>query len=226
MASPSMAPTVWFKDKKPAALIEMSLVSLFIITWALLPVPSTVIPVLFIAMLSLWLRSKRWRDMGLFVPKNWLMVAVIGIIIGIVATAINIGVVTPFLIKISGAAIGLSSVAFIKGNIFNFVVALVFIWMFAAVAEEMVYRGYVLNRITDMAGQNSCGYAVAITIGAILFGIAHARLDIASMAGIFLAGTFNGLLYIANKRNLLLPIIVHGTMDSIVLILLFLGMLF
>jgi membrane protease YdiL (CAAX protease family) len=215
----------YLKNSRLAVFIEVALVFLFIFAWALFKLPATVIPMLAIAWASLRLRGMKWKDVGLTIPGDWPVIAAGGIVIGIVAMAINVFALTPFLTRATGSTVDLSSITFVKSNILNLMAGLGFIWVLAALAEEMVYRGYIMNRLADLAGHGFTGDALALAVSALLFTIVHARPDAASMIGLFFAGLFDGFLYLAARRNLMLPIVVHGIMDSIALFMVFLGII-
>src|SRR5215207_5012277 len=46
-------------------------------------------------------------------------------------------------------------------------------WTLAAVGEEIVYRGYLPLRISDMFGANTVGILAAVVLSSVLFGLAH-----------------------------------------------------
>ena len=54
-----------------AIVVEMLAVTLLPVSLALLQVSRTIIPLFVLGWLSLWLRHKRWKDVGLYRPARW-----------------------------------------------------------------------------------------------------------------------------------------------------------
>src|SRR5262249_41627496 len=96
-------------------------------------------------------------------------------------------------------------------------------WTFAAFGEELAYRGYVLNRVADLLGRSQAAFVVSAVVVGILFGFAHVAQGISGTLDNVLAGIFFSALYLASGRNLWLPIIVHGVVNTTSLVLLYLG---
>lgn len=94
-------------------------------------------------------------------------------------------------------------------------------WTLAAFGEEMVYRGYLLNRLGDLTGFTTLGWAISLLAVAAFFGMVHAY---QGASGILLAGfsgLVQGLAYLATKRNLWVSIICHGVTDTAGFILIY-----
>ena len=60
-----------------------------------------------------------------------------------------------------------------SGNLRFAVLALLFVWAFAAVGEEIAYRGYLLIRSADIGRQTAAAYWVGMIVVSILFGYGH-----------------------------------------------------
>jgi membrane protease YdiL (CAAX protease family) len=43
----------------------------------------------------------------------------------------------------------------------------------SGVGEELVWRGYILNRVADLIGRSRLGWTVSIGIVSVVFGLAH-----------------------------------------------------
>jgi hypothetical protein len=88
----------------------------------------------------------------------------------------------------------------------------------------MAYRGYLLNRLTDLFGHNWIGWVVSSIVCATFFGLDHVYQGITGIAVAFLFGLLFTGLYLVGQRNLWLPIIAHGVIDTVGLMLIFLGL--
>jgi hypothetical protein len=97
------------------------------------------------------------------------------------------------------------------------------VWPLAAFAEEMAYRGYALNRLTDLFGRSALSWALNAALLSVVFGLTHSAQGVTGILDNVLAGLLFSALYLASGRNLWLPILVHGVVDTSSLVLLYLG---
>jgi len=202
---------------------EMLVVVLIPALWGLLPLPRTIIPLLLLAWLSLWLRQRGWGDVGLRRPKSWFLTFSLGIAIGGSIEILGYTVINPVLLRLIGEAADPRDFSILRGNLPAFLTLLAFTWPLAAVAEEMVYRGYVLNRLADLFGQSRLGWGISLILSAVMFSLAHGQYSLRFIVTSSLMGLIEGGSYLLNRRNLWLPIIVHGVSNTISLTLVFLG---
>lgn len=96
-------------------------------------------------------------------------------------------------------------------------------WTLAGFGEELVFRGYFMNRVADLVGANRAGWLISLIVVSILFGITHLYQGTSGIIVVTLTGLLLGALYLATGRNLWLPIIAHGVNDTVGFILIFLG---
>jgi len=174
---------------------------------------------------SLWLRKIGWRGVGLRRPTNWLRTIVLGVSFGIAYSLLEYWVIDP-LIRQGGVSIDLSGFEQVQGSIPNLIAnALIGGWMFGAFMEEMVLRGYMINRFVDLLGDNRTGLTVGVLVGSILFGIGHMNLGLGGVIENFIFGLVFAGLYLAAGRNLWLPIIAHGVYNTFGFVLIYLGLI-
>ncbi len=163
--------------------------------------------------------------MGFGRPRYWPQVALMGGAIAVAGVYLSEKVVSPFLLRLTGEtqpqAIELVS---LRGNLPYLAFLLVGIWLLAAIGEELVYRGYVLNRLVDLLGRGKAGWGVGLIVSSLMFALGHGIFNRAVVVGGFLLGLIEGGLYLASRRNLWLSIVFHGTWDTVFLILSFLGL--
>lgn len=213
-----------FQNSKIVIGIEILIVITFQLLHALRVIPTAAIFLVLLGWFSLWLRKNTWRSVGLSRPVNWLSTIGIGISLAIIFQVISIWVIVPTLEKITNTPLDLSQFEVLRSNTSLFVVSIIASWTYAAFIEEMAYRGYLLNRFKDLLGMGQFGWILAAIITSVLFGLSHTYQGISGVVDTFLAACMMAGVYFIGKRNLWLPIIVHGVKDTIGFTLIFLGL--
>ena len=204
---------------------EMVAVALFPLFLTLAQLPATITPLLVLGWLSLWLRHISWKEVGLRRPTSWPRIILAGVGLALAGTFLGERVFSPLLFRLTGQAPPpVVELALLRGNLLYFLILLIGIWLLAALGEEMVYRGYVLNRLADLFGRSMAGWGIGLVASSLMFGLGHGLNNLAFLPGIILLGLLEGGLYLASRRNLWLPVVFHGTWDTIFLTLTFLGL--
>src|SRR5215207_9281238 len=83
------------------------------------------------------------------------------------------GLAMPILNRITGGRQDLSQFAGLQGNLGALLIFFAVSWTLAAVGEEIIYRGYLPLRITEVFGANTVGILAAVVLSSVLFGLAH-----------------------------------------------------
>jgi hypothetical protein len=181
------------------------------------------LPLLLFGWLSMWLRRVGWRQAGMSRPVNWPVTVIAAILVGLAYNALDIGVILPLLHRFTGEPLDLTQFASLKGNTGTLMLLAAVSWLSAAFPEEMLYRGYILNRLADVFGRTIGGWALNAVLVSLAFGLAHHVQGITGVLDNILAGLLFAGLYLASGRNLWLPILVHGIIDTTSVVLLYLG---
>ncbi len=137
--------------------------------------------------------------------------------------ALDISVILPLLHRFTGEPLDLTEFASLKGNAGMLLLLTAASWLSAAFPEEMLYRGYILNRLADVSGRTVVGWPLSATLVSLAFRIAHHAQGVTGVLDNVLAGMLFAGLYLASGRNLWLPILVHGVIDTSSVVLLYLG---
>jgi membrane protease YdiL (CAAX protease family) len=203
-----------------ALIAELAIVVL-LITYGWFSVERLIL-LLLLASQSLWVRGFGWADVGLrgpeSVPRMLLQASAAALLILVaVRFAIVPGAEWLAGVPVDLAALGGSS------DTRAFRIWLVQAWTLAAFGEEMVFRGYLIRRLLELAGESPAGRAAAVVVSSTLFGLAHAY---QGWAGVIATGTIGALLsclYLMTRRNLWPVIICHGLVDTVALSLIYAG---
>lgn len=171
----------------------------------------------------------KWKEYGLQFPKglkNW----VINILLAIM-TVFIVGLLIALIVKPLLENFGLTNpadvtdrFAFFMGKPIIFIGYLIgVVWFGAALGEELLFRGYLLNRLVDCTGNNKSGIILALIIHATIFGILHIY---QGLIGVIVTGCIAlifGSIYFTIKRKLFPLIIAHAIINSVSLIGLYLN---
>ena len=103
------------------------------------------------------------------------------------------------------------------------VVSLASIYVVSSFGEEVIYRGFLLNRFTDLLGDSRTATWVAVILSSLIFGLAHFGWGIVGVVqttfmGLALAGS-----YFLFKRNLWVLVAAHAYLDTALIVPLYLG---
>jgi len=172
---------------------------------------------------SLRVRGLRWKDVGFARPRSWPRAVLFGIAAGICMELFELFVSQPLLARWLGKMPDLSDFADIVGNFKLFLIYLVLLWTLAGLGEEIVYRGYLMNRVAGIFRGTKAAWIVSLIVVSIIFGCAHLDQGATGMIENVWNGLLLGALYLAFGRNLAVPVIAHTCTDTLDLILIYLG---
>jgi membrane protease YdiL (CAAX protease family) len=210
--------------RKSVAIAELFVVALVFLADFLHLIPLSKTPfLLLLGWLSLRLRKSAWRDVGLCLYRNWPATLGLGVACGVALELFQLFVSQPFLVGVLGKPPDLELFRALHGNWKWTLLALAGSWTLAAFGEEMVYRGYLMNRVAGLLGRYRSAWVVSLLVVHVAFGLAHAYQGITGVIDEGLSGLLLGVIYLRTGRNLAVPIVAHGLTDSIDFILIFLG---
>lgn len=111
----------------------------------------------------------------------------------------------------------------LKGNPQALALWLAGIWTVVAFGEEIISRGFLLDRLRDAFGASRAADVVAVLASAITFGAVHYYQGVSGMALNAVTGVLYGTLYLSQRRNLWANVLVHGLSDSVALVAFYFG---
>jgi membrane protease YdiL (CAAX protease family) len=100
------------------------------------------------------------------------------------------------------------------GNLTLLLILTPLMWV-AVFAEELLFRGLILNYLAARLGKTTFGWMLAIVITSIIFGIAHVWQGSRGMVGAGILGLIWGMAYYFSGRNLWPATLAHCATNTI-----------
>ncbi len=113
---------------------------------------------------------------------------------------------------------------FIEGKPEVFIGTLVVMWITAAFAEEVIFRGFLMSRLARLMGGGRGAWVGALALSSLLFSLIHIYQGTGGVIRTGLMGLLLGLVYLLSHRNLWIAIGVHGLTNTLALTILFMGL--
>ena len=224
LAPATINPSPSWRNSKWLIVAELIVVALIFLADERHLIPFSKTPFLLVfAWVSLWVRKISWRSVGLRLYRNWRTSILLGIAAGLLLEALELFVTQPILVRWLGKQPDLEDFRMLTGNLKMTLIFIALAWTLAAFGEEMVYRGYLMNRVADLFNRTRTAWIVSLIAVHVGFGLAHVYQGITGAIDEGLMGLLLGVIYLRTGRNLAVPIIAHGLGDTIDFLLIFLG---
>ena len=184
---------------------------------------------LIISLVFLWaasrLRGAGWGNFGVIRPKSRFRTVLMGLGVALVFFGIVTLIINPILNAIPNLVPrDMSVFDYLTDNLPNLIINLVFMWLTAGFLEELLWRGYLMNRLIDLVGnQRKLTWVIVIVASAVIFGLGHSYQGSMGMLKTGAIGALFGLAYLAVGRNLWPLILSHALIDSIDFVIHFFG---
>lgn len=209
-------------ERKWGISIELLLFLIIAISTIQLNLGITVPLLIVIYIISVKTRHLKWIDVGIdkkdITFKNILWGIILAGFYHFIFYYVIDPILNPLLPPTNIQALGIT-----KGDLRQLLTWLFISWTIAAIFEELLFRGYLINRFMDFIGSSIPAKIFIIIITGTAFGFLHSYQGIHGIISAGIVGIFQAIIFLIFKRKLFIPIVIHGTFDSISLILLFLG---
>lgn len=191
--------------------------------FAPIPFPYKVPVFAMVALLLVWLRSGSLAPAGLQWPRRLLPTLLWAV--GTAALVIvGVGkIVSPMLEALAGLETDYSAYGVLEGNLELALSLIGKAMLSAAIAEEIVYRGFLLDQLVALFGRSRIAKAAAVVVGGIVFALPHWSQGPVGLATVALAGMIFGAAFLASRRNLWAVMIAHALVDIWGVTMLYLG---
>jgi membrane protease YdiL (CAAX protease family) len=160
----------------------------------------------------------RWDELGLRTPANWGIALAWVAALYVAAALTKVLVIDPLAKAVGWPPLNLSRFSKLPGNAAFLAGGLFLVWVQAAFAEELVFRGFLLTRLELLLGGGLSATATALVGQALLFGVGHWYLGPRGVTTAGITGLILGVVYLCDGRNLVPLIGAHGLADSLSLI--------
>lgn len=163
--------------------------------------------------ITVWANQWKWARVGIRRPM-----ALGKMLVKAILWAIGIVVFSYVAIPILEQWFGKHDLSFfdpIRGNMMAYILLLVQIWAIVAFFEEFAFRGYLMLQWARLFGESRLGNLIALVLSSFLFGLGH---NYQGITGMLLTGTIGfilGISFYRNEKNLWMPILIHGFVDTI-----------
>jgi membrane protease YdiL (CAAX protease family) len=156
----------------------------------------------------------RWSALGLRLPQPLWRAAVAAIALYLAQMALSTWV-TPFLAQLVHPVPQASFMGYIRGDAAAFLLWVAIGWIVGGFMEEMLFRGFLLDRVATACGGRATGLAIAVIAQAVLFGLLHLYGGAFAMLHATVFALASGVFYVAGGRNLWPLIAVHGVWNTV-----------
>lgn len=202
--------------------ITIELVLFFLIALSTLQL-GVVIPLLVIIyIISVKIRQLKWVNIGFDTSDINVKHILLGIFIAVFYQLVFHYILDPAFNSFLPPA-NINAIGNIKGDLSQLLTWLLISWTIGAVFEELIFRGYLLNRLIDLFGKSLQSKMIAVILSSIAFGFIHSYQGMNGIISTGIVGVFQAILFFLTKKKLVIPMVVHGTFDTISFIILYLG---
>ena len=184
-----------------AALLGPALAAVLILIWA-------------------WLSYTPVADIGLKRPKSWASAIIFGAACGVAFKFVLKSIVLPYL----GAPETNAAFQALRGDTNAFLLWIPQLIVLVGFAEELLFRGYLINRLLLIFGPSTGAKILSVLISAFIFGIAHWSMQSfwgslqAAIVGLVFASA-----YLLNGQRLVSLMAAHTAFDIFAMWIIYAG---
>lgn len=177
-----------------------------------------------IVWMGLKVRNQSWKDLGLSLNsinfKTLLLsfvvfvAALVGFIFGSIVMANIIGIPTET---------DMSGYNYIQDNLPMLILALLAVFIASSFGEEVIYRGFLITRISEIGGSSKIWIWIAVLLSSTIFGLVHFDWGLMGIVQTGFMGLALAISYIILDRNLWVLVFAHAYLDAILMVQMYLG---
>ncbi|MBN2548510.1 MAG: CPBP family intramembrane metalloprotease [Anaerolineales bacterium] len=170
-----------------------------------------------------WGKGLRLASFGIYPLTDMLRTVLLGLLSGVMISLVGNLLIEPLANRLTNSTIDLGLFDPLRGNLKLLLVALVGVWLTVPLIEELIFRGYLMMQLEAILGDSHAARLLNLVYTSLIFGLAHWYQGKSGALSTGLLGTLLGLLMICSGFNLWLPMLAHGFIDTLGLILIYLN---
>lgn len=166
--------------------------------------------------------KQKLRSIGFIRPINWGKTILICVLLAIAIEMSFEILFNPIIERFTAAKIDLSGLDNIRGNLSDYLIWLLLGWIIGGFIEEILFRGFLITRISNLFSSKNLGYLTAIVLTSAVFGYSHLYQGWSGVISTGLIAVLLGIIFIKNHKILWYSILTHGFVNVIGLTVIFL----
>lgn len=164
-----------------------------------------------------WLSHTPFKAIGLVRPGSWTGGLLAGVALGLFEKFLLKSVILPLL----GAPAVNQAYHFLAGNPKRAIVFAVLAVFEAGICEEIVFRGYLFQRLGSLLGETISALIATVVITSVVFGALHFEQGFGGAANAAIGGLMSGTIYLLNRRRLYTVMVSHAVFDLAALVMIY-----
>lgn len=166
-------------------------------------------------------RLQKWQSIGFQNPNKWVKLILITFGLAVIIELSFSIIITPIIEQVTHNKPDISQYDFIRDNLASLLLMILVGWIVGGFIEEIVFRGFLLNRISAFFSNKNTGDIIGIIITSAAFGFSHLYQGWSGVISTGLVAVVLGILFIKSKKVLWYTIFTHGFIDLIGLTLIY-----
>lgn len=167
-------------------------------------------------------RGRSWSDLGLAAgsfrpPKLWSTLWKSAVVFVAAITAFVLGAVVMAMIFGRPQPADFSGYNYLSGNLGMLALALVSVFLVSSLGEEVIYRGFLIERLETLFGRGKAALRWALVASSIVFGLIHFAWGPAGIVQTTFMGLALAIAFVVVKRQLWILVLAHFYMDAILM---------
>lgn len=171
----------------------------------------------------MWLRGSTPSDIGLGLSVNWTSTVIKGLGFGVAIVLASIILIEPIVELLTHTPHDYESILKLRGNKIALMQILFFVWVFVALVEEVIFRGFFITELYRIIGTSWLASTFVVILTSVVFGLCHAYQNTSGVVTTGITGVLFSLVFLLSGRNLWVVVLAHGTIDTIGILAIYFG---
>lgn len=169
-------------------------------------------------------QNEKLKSIGLTAPESWTRTILLSLVFGLLIESSSQIVLNPVIEKLTDSTIDLKAYDGIRNNFLNYLGVLLIGWVVGGFIEEILFRGFLITRISLIFKNVNIGNWFAIILTSVIFGFSHLYQGVSGIISTGLIAAILGYIFIKNRNILWYSILTHGFVNTTALTLMWLNL--